>query len=218
MTDNPISDRPAPPTYDLGVIGPQSMASDIHTIRGLAIEAYAGLEHSLCHLLSLASGTTYDVAAVIFFKITSADARNQILKILIKKKFGTSGNLFWNSYFKELNQIDRRRNEIVHWSAITELGGPHSGGWRVVLQPGNSQTNTGANRVILTIDDLRAFIAKSDVYARLSNVFVNGHLFPEDWKGPWPEVFKQKFDYPPADDHPISTKFRAWLVQNQPPT
>jgi hypothetical protein len=41
-------------------------------------------------------------ATTIFYKITNTGSRSKILERLLRRKFGTTYNLFWNSYFKEL--------------------------------------------------------------------------------------------------------------------
>jgi hypothetical protein len=63
-------------------------------IRGKAVQAYASLEQSLCRIFGQLAGSTFSVAGVIFFKITSAQARNSIIEKLFQKKFGNATTCF----------------------------------------------------------------------------------------------------------------------------
>jgi hypothetical protein len=83
--------------------------------RGRAIQSYAILEQALSGALAEFGGMTRENATTIFYKITNTGSRSKILQKLLRRKFGTTYNLFWNVYFKELTRIDLRRSEIVHW-------------------------------------------------------------------------------------------------------
>jgi hypothetical protein len=89
--------------------------------RAKAIQEYASLEQSLCSLFAYLGGIQQDIAGIIFFKITSAQARNSILERLFKKKFGDQFNLFRSSLIRRLTSIDNERNAIVHWNTAKEV-------------------------------------------------------------------------------------------------
>src|SRR5579864_9620807 len=79
--------------------------------RGHAIQAYAGLEQSLCRIFAYLTGMPLDVAGIIFFKIVSAGTLFSILEKLMRKKHGETYALFWNSYLKTLRKASEERNE-----------------------------------------------------------------------------------------------------------
>jgi hypothetical protein len=153
--------------------------------RGHAINAFAVLEASLCALLSTVGEMKEDVAGVIFYKITSAGSRNNIIELLIKKKCGSKYNIFWNSFLKGLGQIDNRRNQIVHWAAMTEIKDLRAASLAVEItfRPGNYWDSlTEPDPPKLVADDLRAFIERCGVYSKMISLFVmliRGHVQPE---------------------------------------
>jgi hypothetical protein len=67
---------------------------------------------------SLLCGIPLDAAGIIFFKIISAQARNDILEKLFMWRFKSEFNLFRNSLFRTLGPINRKRNEIIHWNTV----------------------------------------------------------------------------------------------------
>jgi hypothetical protein len=75
---------------DLAQAFDQASKDQFWAVRGLAIQAYANLEQSLCRLFGLFAGVTPDVAGVIFFKITSVRVIEEIVDKLLRKKHGTT--------------------------------------------------------------------------------------------------------------------------------
>ena len=120
-TTDPCGPRPG--GLDNSILEQLAEIDPIWAERGKAIQSYALLEQSLCDLFGFLSDTKDEIAATIFYKITSTGSRNAILDKLLRRKFGNKYNLFWNIYLKSLRPIDTRRNEIVHWlsAAITGL-------------------------------------------------------------------------------------------------
>ena len=193
---------------DLGEALQKGAADEFWAIRGHAIQGYANLEQSLCHLLSLVSGMSFDVAAVVFFKITSADSRNKILDKLIRMKYGTVYGRFWNSFFKAVHGVDRTRNEIVHWNVVSNVSKGDDGETRVRLSLNARAsiyiTDSGAHT--LSANDLVAFMEECSFYTRLSNMFfaVMGLQGMTDAdKQPWLKVFSEPIVYPAPAGHPI---------------
>src|SRR5437588_2076306 len=89
--------------------------------RADAIEAYSNLELALCRLLALLLGTKVDLAGIVFFRINNTRARSAALDSLLRHKYGTKYNLYWNSVFKLITQLDNERNQIVHWRTQLDL-------------------------------------------------------------------------------------------------
>jgi hypothetical protein len=181
------------------------------SLRGRAIDAYAGLEQSLCHLLSMFSETKFDVASIIFFKITSAQARDAILEKLVKRKFGNAYSVFWNSVTRLNGQLAQTRNEIVHWT-VRELiinNGPPSVG----LKPPSIHDVIDPNKPERTAKDLIEFIDKCKFVSSLCVQFWSylqpnkppGVLTPEQ-ENAWRDIFQQPATYPPPSSHPLCQK------------
>lgn len=159
----------------------QIATHQIWSVRGRAIDNYAQLEQSLCALLAYLAGTSRDVAAVIFFKITNARARNDILDKLVRKKHGTTYALWWNSFIKDVGLIDRWRNEVVHWHSITDLDNAADDFEKAVtgvsLEPPNFW-DSEENGPKHTVETLTEFCFDCDYLARSCNVFgevLKGH-------------------------------------------
>ena len=70
---------------DLDEVSQIASADPVWAVRGQAIQAYAGLEQSLCNLFAQVADLRRDIAATIFFKITNQQARNSITERLIQK-------------------------------------------------------------------------------------------------------------------------------------
>ena len=182
----------------------------IWSARGKAIQSYAVLEQSLSRALALLGGMTLEIAATIFYKITSTGSRNAILEKLIHKKHGQKFNLFWNSYFRELRTIDIKRHEIVHWLSATNaaFNDQHMLLVGVMLVP---PTYWGADPTLprLLTGDLTAFSEKCDVFSRLCVMFTGATDEEGDRPdpaifAPWLEIFQQPLVYPLPMDHPIN--------------
>ena len=56
--------------------------------RGKAVQAYARLEQALCRIFADISGTAPQIAAIIFFRIQSTRARNDVLDKLLRLRYG----------------------------------------------------------------------------------------------------------------------------------
>ena len=179
---------------------------DFWKFRGLAVQSYASLEQSLCSLFSLVSGTERSAAAIIFFKIASADSRNNIITQLVKQKFNSRFSVFWNSMVKHIGQIDKRRNAVVHWNTINWVTSNEKGETeiRLLLKPGQSNVLDGGDEI--DRDGLVHFIEDCDFTGRLLNVFVavNSDASEFDDAPAWLAAFEnEKLTYPPA----IGSKF-----------
>jgi hypothetical protein len=180
-------------------------------VRAKAIQAYAGLEQSLCSVFQQITNVAPDMAGVIFFKITDARARSDILDCVIRKRFGTTYNLFWNSFRAQLRDIDAKRNAIVHWMTAHNIGEADSDGKPIVkltLVPPGFLHSTGP-MVMMDTKDLNDFMGKCDIFSRLCNMFLLA-LSGKMGEGPtktWLDIFQQPLLYPLPSSHPLSAKF-----------
>jgi hypothetical protein len=199
---------------DLGKVIIEASQDPFHAARGQAIQSYASLEQSLCSIFANFASIKEDVAAIIFFKITSAGARDAILEKLLKKQHGTKYSIFWNSVTSLIRQITQERNEIVHWNVNIDIGDV---GAEVVLRP---PTFWEPNSPVKTIANLNDFRVKCSFIGRLCNMF-RSFLTPEHaalLKGqqhPWTEIFQQPVVYPPPSTHPLCQTTPT--PENQPP-
>lgn len=159
-------------TIQLDAIDKQTGGHPLWDARGKAINAYAGLETSLCTLMGALIGTTPDVAAVIFYKIVNTGARNEILNKLMKKRHGDTYRVWWSSFMKAVGQLTNVRNEIVHWHSRVDVYANEGGSFVTDLRLGppnfwDSDTNTPMH----SIETMRDFIVKCDYAERTCNIF-----------------------------------------------
>lgn len=182
-------------------------------IRGQCLAAYAFLENSLVSLFAHLMGTSRDFAGVSFFKMNNARARNATLERLLKKRHGSTHNIFWNSYGEQLRGLDAKRNNIVHWATRSEyISGPPIS--KVVLVPPNYEDGN-ENTPEIRLENLIEFIERCDFLARLTEMFlfilgsrlafVNrdeaNKILPT-----WIEIFQNPIAYPPPEAHPLCRK------------
>src|SRR5947208_2733345 len=85
------------------------------------------MESAMVVLLGRLLDTTNDRAAIIFYRVTNTNARNSILGQLVESKHGSKYDIYWHGQpgaggqrrepglFALIQQLDTRRNEIVHW-------------------------------------------------------------------------------------------------------
>jgi hypothetical protein len=213
VADPPKEPEPLDLEQVLADAGREAAIDQLWATRGKAVQAYALLEQALCRVFALASGTSSQAAAIIFFRIASAQARNDILDKLIRLQFGREFHLFWNSVFRQLRPTDIKRNEIVHWSVSTEVllspEGPLPP--QVTLRPPTFWSTLDASAPQMTNDDLQEFIKKCDFYSQHINVFaaLKGALdsiyhLSADEAQTWLDIFHKPLVYPPLADIPES--------------
>ena len=191
---------------DLTEVDAIAAGDNFWAIRARAIHAYVVLEQSLCSVFQQVTNIVPEMAGLVFFKVTNSRARNNLLDAVIRKRFASKYNLFWNSFLKQLSGIDNKRNESVHWTTSTNIGELDSAGKPIVeltLVPPNYLYSVASTTVIHK-KDLTDFIARCDIYARLCNVFcfaLSGKMGEEPSKK-WLAVFEQPFTYPFPIGHP----------------
>lgn len=175
-------------------------------VRAQAIHAHVSLEQSLCRLFQDTTNIAPEMAGPVFFKITSSRARANLLDFLIRKRFGSKYSLFWNSFLKQLEGVDKKRNEIVHWVTATNIGELDSTGKPLVdltLIPPTFLHAVEPTAAINT-KDLVDFIQQCNIYSRLCNMFclaLSGKMGNEPTKM-WLEVFQKPLVFPFPSSHP----------------
>jgi hypothetical protein len=207
----------------------ETNANKLRIARALAIEAYAALEWALVVLFARLLDTTNDKAAIIFFKITNANARNEILGGLLEETHQSKYHTYWHGQagaqgqkkitglLALIPQLDQQRNFIVHWhqsSTVTSAGekwddlrlpyywvrGPHR---QPITVPALEEFRFKAAFVQLSIFYFTQFTSKSsDVFLRA----YGGEL------ATWTRIFEQPVPYPPASNHPLVQKTKEHLA------
>lgn len=174
--------------------------------RGKAVNAYANLEQALCRVFANVSQMSDERAAIVFFRIASAQARNDILDKLIRLHYGGQYNRFWNSVLRALRPIDIKRNEIVHWVVVTTLPLTVSGlePPQVMLRPPTFWSALRHEPPQIKSDDLRAFTKICNFYAHA----VGSFSWITSWEhrpvvppspalsAAWMRIFREPLAYP----------------------
>jgi hypothetical protein len=190
----------------------QASEDQFWATRGKAVQAYARLEQALCRVFADVSSMSQDIAAIVFFRIASASARNDILDKLIRRRHGSKYNYFWNSIFKSLRPIDNKRNEIVHWAVTSEvqLGVHDVSVAPVTLKPPTYWSTLDSSAPQITNDGLLEFIQKCDFYSRIFNAFSAvtaddaANSLSEEIIDAWLDIFRKPLVYPPPEDSPLA--------------
>ena len=148
-------------------------------------------------------GVTPAIAGITFFRINNARSRVSILDQLLKKKYGSKYNVFWNSIIKQLQKLDGQRNQVVHWTTvITWTDDPF-----VSLIPPN-YWDEDKNTPALLLEDLVEFAEKCKHFTDVLSCFLYTLRDEPFVKPTWPKVFQQAMEYPLPLDHPLSRKKR----------
>ena len=172
--------------------------------RATAIEQYAMVEHSLARLFAYLMGTSQELASVPFFKMNNARARLIMLEQLLKKKHGSTYNIFWNSLVKHLRPIDDKRNSIVHWVVAQSLTRSNKPYYFLV---GNNWPHVNQEADGIYRDDLYDYILQCYFFF---NLIYNFHWVisgsPKKIDPSWPEICQQPIVYPPPEHHPLYRK------------
>lgn len=169
--------------------------------RGSAITQYAYYEEALACLFAILMGVSNDVAGIPFFKINNARSRLAMIERLLKKRYGSKYNLFWNSLSKHIQVLDLQRNKVVHWTWTTVCSDPP---YASLIPP--NHWDADENTPSLLLADLDEFELKCVFFTSLIACF--GYtLSDEPFVQPtWPEIFQQPVSYPPRSDHPLIQK------------
>jgi hypothetical protein len=178
--------------------------------RAEAIDAYSSLEIALSRLFADVLGTKPDLAGIVLFRIGNARARNRMIELLIKRKYGAKFNLYWNFVFKFIGQLDQRRNEVVHWSVRITPHFARSGkltSATAKLVPPNIWDHRRGEES-LSERDLNDFARKCDFAEAAVWSFVMFSVTRNrERRATWRDIFQQPLAYPPPENHPICQRW-----------
>lgn len=209
---------------------PQSPHDKLLIARAKAIQAYAVLEQSLGKLFAYLLGVPEDYAGIVFFRITSARNRNQIVEHLLDKKFESAYDAYWHGLpgspgnpktgglLSIIRQLDDTRNQVVHWQTMTSVGGAEQTSY--LIRPNLWEYIT--DRQSLTIAQIDEFSAKTDFAARSVNIFwwysdpnfISRSGLSEADAQPWLDIIRRPCTYPISNTHPLSPNY---VEQPSPP-
>lgn len=136
----------------------QVTAFDAARIR--AIDAYGTLEFHLVLLLSVLLNTELSRASVILTSVVNSRSRNRILTEFLKIEHGTTYLPFWRQIDKNIRTLDQIRNNIVHWTAVMDMGDiPSTKNQEIItLQHPRKLIGQDSEREKLSLKDLQDFI------------------------------------------------------------
>lgn len=183
------------------LIPKEDWARNFLIARAIAIQFYSQYEQTLVTLYAHLMGVDPRITGFTFFQIRIARARLAVLEKLLKKRHGKQYNIFWNSLSGKLNELDARRNNIVHWATAHNIG---NGPSFLTLVPPNFW-DRDENTPFITEEGLYEFGIECDFYSRLINMFflsLRGEVLPPAW----PDIFQQPIVYPPPAEHPLWRK------------
>lgn len=174
--------------------------------RATSIQAYATVEQSLATLFGILLKTDFELSGIVFFRIINTHSRNAIIENLMKTRYGSTYNLYWNSMTKLIRGLDGKRNEIVHWQTAKNLNinADGSSTSTFTLVPPNFWSRHADSPSIST-DQLHEFTHKCDFVGRSLGMFILLLLgkLSGDKEQTWREIFQQPTLYPPLDNHSL---------------
>jgi hypothetical protein len=191
--------------------------SEMLKARGGAIQAYSQVEHALASLCAALLDADEKATNILFFRITSSLHRNQAIQLLLERKFGTQYDAYWYGLpgtpgkpktpglMALIRSLDEMRNQIVHWAAAVNIGGPDDQGHLIrddVLQPPNVYAERKELHQ-LKIADLIEFTAKAYFVGRSIYNFRSYPTMSRHARNPWHDIFRQPCIYPPLESHPL---------------
>lgn len=177
---------------------------EFHIARARAIQAYAGVEQSLCSLFSKLLGVQDNLGSIVFFKITAPRFRNEIIEKLLRQTQRTELLPFWTSVVaKLLGPVDSDRNMVVHWATSVSIeSGDTEGIVREMQLVAPNFWSFDYKNAWDTLD-LIEFAQKSGQIQIIVNLLV-GHEFLGLHKHlPLHDIFRQPLTYPIPTDSPL---------------
>jgi len=187
---------------------------ELMSYRAEAIQAYALLEFGLNKLLAALLETDQKASGIVFYKITNARARNDIMEKLLHYRHGNTYNLFWNSLVKIIRCIDIKRNEVVHWHTSAREETVRRDDVLIKtrtfeLVPPNSYWRENAG--VITVRDMKEFSKKCKFISDCAIMFSRrlGGKQTQAWLDTWQQIFLTPAVYPPLDTHPLYPNYRG---------
>jgi len=172
--------------------------------RSHAINEYAMVEQQLCRLFSKLTETEPGVAALIFFKITNARVRLDIMNTLFKRKVPKEFRPFWNSLQTFTFELSKERNLIVHWVQKADWG----------VQPTQTPKTMPDDSILATanlywqnensptksVEDVLAFADRCKFASLMLGMFLFSMDDLRDERlAEWREICSKAIVYPPTD-------------------
>lgn len=193
---------------------------NLRFVRGIAVESYAGIEASLVVLMARLMAVENDVAAIVFFKVTSPKTRNSIIRALAQRSLpdryfaywdgtpGTPGHPRTPGLWALIEQLDEARNSIVHWHVSSNaMSSPNAPTikWDDLRMPYYWARGIGKDPV--DTDYIEGFIKRAR-FVQFSLEYFMRVAFKPDVLAPaeldmWIKVFAKPPVFPPARGHPV---------------
>jgi hypothetical protein len=201
-----------------------------HVYRSVAIQEYARLESALHQIITATLKCPLSHSAAIFYRLVNTRSRNQIIDASIREACGDMYEAYWHGIPKTSNRsgltniiqdIDSKRNEIVHWvirsvQQVNVTTGERS--FQIYLDKAENwfaQKHLPAGRFI---EDLNDFQRKCRFAYLSAGMF--GHQISSGIAGreseKWQEVFQKPCVYPPPEDHPLTPIYKKSQVPPLP--
>lgn len=201
-----------------------------HIYRSVAIQEYAHLESVLHQIMTVTLKCPPSLSAAIFYKHVNSSSRNQIVEACIRDACGNRYEAYWHGIpgtrnraglTNIINDIDSKRNEIVHWVVRSTHEVNVTTGERkfhIYLDKAENWFSQKPRAPSRFIDDLIDFQRKCR-FAYLS-VGMFGHQIGSGIAGPegekWQGVFQKPCIYPPPEDHPLTQTYKKSQVPPLP--
>jgi len=161
--------------------------------RAEALLGYTYIERALSLLFASILGTRARYATLIISKILNTRARNELVQKIAddvtQKKFRT----FTNSLFREISDLDGKRNMLVHW--LIEV---REDGVSVLRHP----DPFGGSNVEMTERQLWELASKASFLVSVINMFREYITKPEKGDA-LRNIFLQPLSCPPEPHHPL---------------
>ncbi len=139
-------------------------------LRAAALSRYAEIEEQLVQVMRWAVGCEYEIAHIIFHRTITTRTRYAIIGDALARRDERS-IAAWRKLQSWLSEIDRRRNELVHWKpdqlATIHVAGEES---HVSHQPALTSL-VGSSRKLILDKHLYQFIADATIMRDLVNRF-----------------------------------------------
>jgi hypothetical protein len=170
---------------------------------GHSIQAYSGLEQSMCTLFATLSGMSSEIANILFYKIQSSRLRDLFLENLVKNKYGNKYDKFWDSLSRLIGQVTERRNQIIHGRAGVH---PEAVEIRLVLPHlrdiKDMDLYINTSHLSEFIDQCRYLSTLMQGFWTINDQWWCDRMDPAILKT-WQGIYQQEVTYPAPSTHPI---------------
>ena len=180
---------------------------DFMIARAEAIEAYSRLEQILCEAFAYFGDMSNHTAGTIFFRISAARSRREMLDKLKVQKAGVGYSPYWNSILGLLAPLEDERNKVVHWAlavAIYVNMGTQEHRFYTMLKTPNFWSWTDKTPELFQ-EDLEIFAGRCQLVGESVRHFLallSGKLDGAE-RDTWREICQQPLTYQLPPDHPL---------------